>query len=207
MKKKAACILVIIFTFIMLTSCSAIRNKKEAEVVEVPEDLCEFMLSVIGKDVETAEKMVEKKYGLTLERTGPEYKNSNVTNKPNYDSYHYQATFTEQGITFSGLSLEYSHLNKSREDGTVFRIGFSTDSMSLKEAEECYQKFSDYFYSKLGITAFVNTDAFDSDDYCTSSSFVKDGYTYYVDYYYSGHHDSASVTVYCMTHDEAYYVF
>ena len=67
--------------------------------------------------------------------------------------------------------------------------------------------FSDYFYSKLGITAFVNTDAFDSDDYCTSSSFVKDGYTYYVDYYYSGHHDSASVTVYCMTHDEAYYVF
>ena len=205
MRKKAACLLVIVFTLLMFSSCSA--DKTKVEDIEVPEDLCAFMVSVIGKDVKTAEKMVEKKYGLTLTRIGPEYKNSNIDNKPNYDSYHYDVSFTEQGITFSGLSLEYSHLKKSREDGIVYCIGFSTGSMSVKEAEECYKMFSDYFYGQLGVTGFTNTDAFDSDDYCTSSNFIKDGYTYHVEYYYSGYHDSASLTVYCMSHAEEFYVF
>ena len=203
MRKIETCLIVVVFTFTLFPSCS----KNNFEDIEVQEELCSFMFSVIGKDVDTAERMVEKKYGLELTRIGPEYKNGNVINKPNYDRYNYDARYTEHDVTFSRLYLEYSHLKKSREDGIVYSIGYHVGDMSLKEAENCYQMFSDYFYDQLGITPFTNKDALDSDDYCIGSNFVKDGYTYHIDYYYSGYKDRASFTVYCLSYAEEYYVF
>ena len=203
MRKITICLIVVVFTFTLFSSCS----KNNFEDIEVQEELCSFMFSVIGKDVDTAERMVEKKYGLELTRIGPEYKNGNVINKPNYDRYNYDARYTEHDVTFSRLYLEYSHLKKSREDGILYSIGYHVGDMSLKEAENCYQMFSDYFYDQLGITPFTNKDGYDSDDYCISNNFVKDGYTYHIDYYYSGNKDRASFTVYCLSYAEEYYVF
>lgn len=95
-------------------------------------------------------------------------------------------------------------MNGKKTDGKIYFVEYYMTDVSVKEAEEYYNRITEHFNKNLGVTPSAARDGSDNDDYSVSSSYKKDGYSYIINYYCRGN-DRASVALYCFNETEGFY--
>ena len=190
MRKLAVWILVMVFPLIMLSSCSLSGNEYK--------NLCGFTKSLIGKDISSAESMIEKQYGIELTRGEPAYRNSASLKgtKISEDYYEYKVVFTTCGIQFDTICLIYNNFKNDGYDGTICSVQFTSHQMSRSDAEKKFKTFSDEYSKFLKVSKDAESIGFE-DDLSVSSSYVERNYHFFFDYYYSAHNNSTSFSAGC----------
>ena len=164
----------------------------------------DFMMCVIGNDVDTSEQILEKKYNMELTRIGHQYSSDQSPQNRESNDYRYDVQVEERGTVFDAICLSYSYLNKTGDDGKVYSIRYGSD-MSHEDAAKCYKEFADYFFSKTGKTLGSSRDCFDSDDYCDTTTYAKDGYRFTISLYYYASSDRVTFSVGCSNETEEFY--
>ena len=67
----------------------------------------DFMMCVIGNDVDTFEQILEKKYNMELTRIGHQYSSDQSPQNRESDDYRYDVQVEERGTVFDAICLSY----------------------------------------------------------------------------------------------------
>ena len=176
MRKILTWILVMAVPLVMLSSCSLAGNEYK--------NICGFLKSLVGKDIATAEAMIEKQYNIDLTRGEPVYRTSESMKDAKYDEdyYEYKTNFTVCGIEIDTIYLNFSKFTNGGYDGTVFCVIFSDHQLSREEAKA----FSDTLakeYSGFLKADYVSEIMSLEDGDHVSSDFTEGNYHFFFKYF------------------------